>query len=198
MVAIGITAIMALLLRRGARQLQATRPGASALQLATPRNPGLLGVGADSQAGQLLRRPTTTLDPARAAGTGETSWFGDMTLSSLGSATEQQLVRIHEIVHSTLRPRLSFLRTFRARVAASSYWRSAFMQYLEEGLAETIAQLRVNGLQGLFTGIKFPVANGYVTVQALVCEGAAIGTIAIGTEQFSVQFIPGKPAAVCE
>ena len=150
--------------------MQAARPGASAWQLARPRNPGLGNVAADTQAGQLWRRPNTTLDPARAAGTGETSWFGDMTLSTAGTATEQQLVRAHEIVHSFLRPRLSLLRTFRARVAASAYWRSAFMRYLEEGLAETIAQLRVNGLINIFTGIKFPVANGYVTIQSLVCE----------------------------
>jgi hypothetical protein len=49
------------------------------------------------------------------------------------------------------------------------------MTYLEEALAETVAQLRVNGLHGLMTGIRLPIANGYIALQQLACEGAAIG-----------------------
>jgi hypothetical protein len=188
----GITTVMALLLRRSARQLQATR-GASIGSVARPRNPGLGTVGADSQAGRIWRRPTTTGDPSLPAGAGKTSWFGDMTISTAGSAAEQQLARIHELVHSFLRPRFILLRTFRARLAGSAYWRSVFLRYLEEAMAETIAQLRVNGLSGLLTGVRFPVANGYVTIQQLVCEGAEIGTIVAGTQRFSVQFIPDSP-----
>jgi hypothetical protein len=90
------------------------------------------------------------------------------------------------------------LRTFRARLAASAYWRSALMQYLEEALVETFAQLRVHGLTGLMTGIRFPVANGYMTLQLLACEGAEIGTLVLGSQRFSVQFVPGPPGVVAE
>ena len=75
----------------------------------------------------------------------------------------------------------------------SAYSRSALMTYLEEALAETVAQLRVNGLQGLMTGIKFPIANGYISLQQLACEGAEIGTVVVGTQRFSAQFIPAGP-----
>jgi len=193
----GITAVMALLLRRGAKQLQATR-GASIADVARPRSPGLAQVEADSQAAQLWRRPTVTADPSMPPGTGRTWWFGDVEYSTAGTAAEQQLARVHELVHSFLRPRLRFLRRFRARLNASAYTRSAILQYLEEGLAETIAQLAVNGISGLITGIRFPIANGYLTLQQLACEGAAIGTITVGTQRFSVQVVIDAPAQVCE
>jgi hypothetical protein len=189
----GITTVIALLLRRSAKQIQASR-GTSVSAAIRPRSPGLPAVEADTQAGRLWRRPTTNLDASMAAGTGETSWLGDMRISTAGTAAEQQLARVHELVHAFLRPRLRVLRTFRARLAASSYWKSALLQYLEEAMAEAIAQLRVNGLSGVLTGIRFPIANGYITIQQLVCEGAEIGTILAGTEQFSVQFVPEAPS----
>jgi hypothetical protein len=193
----GITAVMAILLRRSAKQIQATR-GTSPLQAARPRSPGLGNIGPDSQAGAQWRRPTVTADPAAPAGTGSTTWFGDVSYSTAGSATAQELARLHELGHSFLRPRLSPLRTFRARLAASAYWRSAIMQYLEESLVETFAQLRVHGLSGLMTGIRFPIANGYMSLQVLLCEGAEIGTISLGAQRFSVQFLPGPPALASE
>jgi hypothetical protein len=194
LVTAGVTAVMAILLRRGAKQLQAAR-GATVSEVARLRTPGLANVEQDAQAGQLWRKPTVTGDPAMAPGTGQTWWFGDVEYSTAGSATEQQLARVHELVHSFLRPRLRFLRQFRARLNASAYTRSAILKYLEEGLAETVAQLSVRGIAGLMTGIRFPIANGYLTLQQLVCEGAEIGTIVVGTQRFSVQFIVGAPAS---
>lgn len=196
-VAAGVTTVMAILLRRSAKQIQAAR-GANVTDVIRPKNPGLGSIGADSQAGRIWRKPTTTRDPSMPPAHGETDWLGDMRISTAGSAADQQIARVHELVHSFLRPRFSVLRTFRARLAGSAYWKSAFLMYLEEALAETIAQLRVNGLSGLFTGIKFPIANGYVSIQSLMSEGATIGTITIGTQQFTVQFIPAEPANVCE
>jgi len=72
---------------------------------------------------------------------------------------------------------------------------SAILKYLEEGLAETIAQLSVRGLAGLVTGIRFPIRNGYLSIQQLLCEGAEIGNIIVGTQRFPVQFIP-EPSQV--
>jgi hypothetical protein len=128
------------------------------------------------------------------AGTGVTTAFGDVRYSTNGPASEQQLARLHELVHSFFSPRFQPFRTFRARLRISAYSRSLLMKYLEESLAESFAQLRVNGLSGLMTGIRFPVRNGYMTLQALACEGAEIGTVLFGTSRFSVQFIPGPPA----
>lgn len=132
--------------------------------------------------------------PRLAAGQGATTAFGDVEYSTAGTATDQQLVRLHELVHSFLSPQLSVFRTFRARLAISAYSHSAIMRYLKKMLAETFAQLRVNGVQSLLTGIRFPVVNGYMTLQQLACEGAEIGRITLGTQQFSVQFVAGPPA----
>ncbi|HYP28877.1 MAG TPA: hypothetical protein VE262_19345 [Blastocatellia bacterium] len=190
----GMTVVMAVLLKRSANQLQATR-GANVMDVMRPRQPGLGNVKPDPQAGRIWRKPTTTGDPSMAAGTGKTSWFGDMTISTAGTAAEQQLARVHELVHSFLRPRFIVLRTFRARLAGSAYWKSAFLQYLEEAMAETIAQLRVNGLSGLFTGIRFPIQNGYVSIQQLGAEVGNIGRIIVGTHRFTVHFIPAGPSS---
>jgi hypothetical protein len=188
----GITVIMALLLHKSVKEIQVTR-GANVLDAMRPRNPGLPRVGADPEAGRLWSRPGIKSDPSLPAGEGSTSPFGEVRLSPAGSATEQALVRAHELVHQFLTPRFGVLRTFRVRLGMSGYLRSSFLQYLEEALAETVAQLRVNGFSGLLEGVKFPVANGYVSVNNLMSEGAAIGTIAAGTQFFSVQFIPTAP-----
>jgi hypothetical protein len=190
----GITAVMAILLRRSAKQLQVTR-GVTISAVALHRTHGLANVEPDAQAGQLWRKATVTGDPTMAPGAGQTWWFGDVEYSTAGSATAQQLARVHEMVHSFLRPRLRFLRRFRARLNASAYTRSAILKYLEEGLAETVAQLSVHGIAALMTGIRFPIANGYLTLQQLICEGAEIGTIVVGTQRFSVQVVVGSPAS---
>jgi hypothetical protein len=191
----GITAVMAILLRRSAKQIQAVR-GPTVLEAASPREPGLVRPPRDTQPGELWRKPTVTGDPTMPSGTGRTNWFGDVRYSTAGSVTEQQLARLHELAHGFLRPRFRPLRTFRARLAASAYWRSALMQYLEEALVETFAQLRVNGLAGLIAGIRFPIANGYMALETLACEGAELGTIVVGGQRFSVQFLPGSPPPV--
>jgi len=192
----GLTAVMALLLRKSATQLQVTR-GASVSQVIRRRNSlGLAQVGADPQAGQIWRKPSIIQDASLPAGEGATTAFGDVTYSTAGSATEQQLVRVHELVHSFLSPRLGILRTFRARLAMSAYMRSALLQYIEEALAESVAQMSAHGIVGLLQGIRFPIANGYMTLQQLVSEGVEIGTISVGTQRFSVQVIITSPPSV--
>jgi len=188
----GITVIMAILLRKSVKEIQVAR-GANVLDAMRPRDPGLPRVGMDPEAGRLWSRPGIQSDPSLPAGEGSTSPFGEVRLSPAGSATEQALVRAHELVHRFLTPRFGVLRTFRVQLGMSAYLRSALLQYLEEAIAETVAQLRVNGFSGLLEGIKFPVANGYVSINNLMSEGAAIGTIAAGTQFFSVQFIPTAP-----
>jgi hypothetical protein len=188
----GITIVMALLLRKSVKEITAAR-GATVAEAITPKNPGLPKVGPDPEAGRMWSKPGISSDPSLSAGEGTTSAFGEVRLSPKGTATEQALVRAHEMVHRFLAPRLGILRTFRAQVGMSGYVRSAFLQYLEEAIAETVAQLRVNGLSGALEGVKFPVSNGYVSINSLMSEGRAIGTITVGTQIFSVQFIPASP-----
>jgi hypothetical protein len=191
----GVTTVLALLLRRSARGIQASR-GASVADAARPNSPGLARVGADPQPGEFWSRPAIVGDASIAAGEGATTAFGDVTYSTAGSATETQLARLHELVHRFLSPRLRPFRTFRARLAMSAYSRSAIMTYIEEALAETFAQFRIFGLRGLLTGLRFPIANGYITLQTLVSEGAEIGTITLGDQVFSVQIVLTSPPPI--
>jgi hypothetical protein len=79
--------------------------------------------------------------------------------------------RYDEQVHSILAPKLNFLHNFRADVGMGAYHKSSLLQYLEKALAEYYARLPVNGASGVLTGIKFPIANGYVTLSNGMTEG---------------------------
>lgn len=107
-------------------------------------------------------RPTTTGTATMGAGSGVTSWWGDIEFSTLGSSTDQALVLFHEQVHQFLTPKLYFLRSIRVGMRTGSYVYSSLFRYLEEALAETVAQVRVNGWQKLFSSVRFPTDNGYV------------------------------------
>jgi hypothetical protein len=77
----------------------------------------------------------------------------------------------------------------------AAYEKSAFLRYLEEALAESYAQLRVNGIKGLPAGIRFPIANGYVTLRAVTTEaamGTAFGTIVVGGITYLVYLETGE------
>ena len=65
------------------------------------------------------------------------------------------------------------------------YQRSSLMRYLEEALAETYAQVRVNGASAAFDGVRFPVTNGYVELRDVLTE-AAIGTVLVGGATYGV------------
>jgi hypothetical protein len=88
------------------------------------------------------------------------------------------------------------LREQRADFGMSGYQNSALLRYLEEALAETYAQLRVNGIKGLPAGVRFPIANGYVTLRAVATEasiGAAGVTLVIGGIVFVVDIEAARP-----
>ena len=195
----GIAVIMAILLRRGAKGLEASRaPGIASpswLQLAKPGGPkGLPTVGPDPSAGKLWSKlPAPVADPKMAAGSGKTAGFGETWYSAQGTATEQQLALLHELVHRFFSPRLGILRTLRTRLRWGSYSKSVVLRYLEEALAETYAQLRVNGFKGLLAAIRFPVEGGYMSLSELAAEGQAIGTIIVGSQRFSVSLVNGPP-----
>ena len=125
-------------------------------------------------------RPSVSTTTQASAGSGWTNKYGDITYSSLGTDIDRALVLYHEKVHAFLSPRILPLRQFRADVRMAGYQRSALLRYVEEALAESYAQLRVNGVKGLPTGIRFPIANGYVTLRAVAIEAAGVTIVAGG------------------
>jgi hypothetical protein len=121
-------------------------------------------------------RTTSTLPAAE----GETSVWGDIEVSSRGSAADQAIARYHELVHQWLTPKLYPLRSVRVQLSVNSYNRSYVLRYLEEALAETIAQLRANGVSpnSLYQGVRFPLRTPqYVTIAGL---GTEVGATLLG------------------
>jgi hypothetical protein len=146
---------------------------------------------------RIFKKTTITGDPTMPAGTGSTNSFGDITYSTQGSPTDIALARNHELVHSFLSPKLALLRNFRAHWGEWAYNKSALLQYIEEALAETYAQLTVRGLGGLPTGIKFPIANGYLRLSSVLKEAAVvgvIGTVVVGGEAYVVYVVTDETA----
>jgi hypothetical protein len=78
-------------------------------------------------------------------------------------------------VHQFLTPKLYIFRAYRVSNRASSYLRSSLWRYLEEALAETVAQVGVNGFRQLVAGIRFPVQNGYIFLRQGGGHNAAFG-----------------------
>jgi hypothetical protein len=114
------------------------------------------------------------------AGEGWTDKYGNVGISPHGTPKDRALAHAHESVHSFLSPKaMNRLREFRANLSMAAYEKSELFRYIEEALAETYAQVKVNGLRALPEGLKFPVRNGYVTVSGTVRE-AADGVIVYG------------------
>jgi hypothetical protein len=139
---------------------------------------------------QALRRrtysPTVTKDAALPAGEGWTDAHGNIGVSPHGTPKDVALALAHESVHSFLSPRaLNGLREVRAAVGMTAYEKSALCRYLEEALAESYAQVKVNGPRGLPAGLAFPIRNGYVAIGDVAAE-AVIGTIVYGGALYKV------------
>jgi hypothetical protein len=146
---LGIQAVLAILFR-GARAPKTGRGGRVNIGPAPPRN------------ANLRYKPSIVADATLPAGQGSTSFWGNIKVSTRGSANDRALVLVHEKVHQFLAPKLYILREYRANTRATSYVRSSLWRYIEEALAETVAQVGVNGFRQFFRGIRFPVGNGYM------------------------------------
>ena len=189
---LGIQAVLALLFR-GRPQTYRGRPlnvGPPA-----PRTPGL------------RYRPSTTGSNAIGRGGGETSAWGDIVYSLRGTANDRALVLAHERIHQILTPKLYILRNFRVQSRTNSYFRSSLSRYLEEALAETFAQVKVNGASNLLEGLRFPVTEGYVTLtkgggfsasmggRGVLTEGGSlIGIATAAGATFQIWFTPNARA----
>lgn len=99
---LGIQAVLAVLLKGAPRTFR----GKMKLRVepAPPRGPGL------------RYSPSTTGTTARVAGSGMTSFYGDITYSTRAPLSEQQLVLLHEKVHQFLAPKLYLLREVRVQM----------------------------------------------------------------------------------
>jgi hypothetical protein len=154
----------------------------------------------------LRYQPVVRQDSTLPAGTGSTSFWGNITVSARGSANDQAIVLLHERVHQFLMPKLYILREYRASNRASSYMRSSLWRYIEEALAETVAQVGINGMSQFFTGVRFPIQNGYMFLMkgggyssrfsgsGAVPEGAGLlynGVVA--GIAFELRFLPNVP-----
>jgi hypothetical protein len=171
---LGISAVQAVLMRGAARTV---------IERGAPQIKPYIDVGPAPPPGNQLRltRPATipSGNPAAYAG-GTTDAYGAIAIARDQSVTTQKVALFHELVHRFFSPRTGPLRRFRANLAINGYQRSAFLQYLEEALAQGYGNLRVNGLAHALGSYRFPIANGYVTVSQLQAEGFAIGRIMLG------------------
>ena len=147
-------------------------------------------VGKPPQNGAIRYKPSTQGNPKLKAGEGSTDVWGNVEYSTRGTARTQDLVRLHERVHQVLTPKLNFLRRIRVQMSINGYKKSYLLRYLEEALAETIAQVGVNGFRNVFEGVSFPVANGYVSIAQMAGEAAGmlLGPINVSGMAFRVYF----------
>lgn len=191
---LGIQAVLAVLFRGAPRTFKGAKVPVGP---PPPRTPGL------------RYKPSIGYTGIR-VGRGSTSAWGDIVVSSRGTATERAVVLLHEKVHRFLTPKLYLLRNFRVQQRFDSYFKSSLSRYLEEALCETVAQVGVLGIRNFFEGIRFPVSNGYVHLisrggyspamqgKGVLVEGAgliAAGLLAHGL-LFDAWFSPLAPAAV--
>jgi hypothetical protein len=180
---LGIAVITALLLRQNLRAFRARAPGRVWVK-------PMANVGPTPAAGLAPRITRVTTMPGNVYG--ETDYWGNIAINRNQTLDTQRLALYHEWVHSVLSPRMAPLRTLRAQIVATLYGRSALMRYLEEAMAQSYALLRMRGIGSLIEGIRFPVANQYVTISQLAAEGQAIGSIMLGDTEFTVYLMDAE------
>ncbi len=186
---LGVQTVLVLLLRRPRGALREQ-------YMATPGNPNPLPRATfDNLPNNRWwgYKPSVTGNPRLAAGVGGTDVVtGDIEYSLAGTLQDQQLALVHETVHQILTPKLNLLRGLRGFLRAQGYNRSYILRYLEEALAETVAQMRVKGIirANVIEGLRFPVANGYVTVAKIGEEarGLLLGPVIVGGQVFNVWY----------
>jgi uncharacterized membrane protein YeaQ/YmgE (transglycosylase-associated protein family) len=105
-----------------------------------------VSVGPEPVSGNGLRyRPEIVQDPGLPAGSGSTTFWGDVEVSTAGTSEDRAVVLLHEKVHQFLAPKFYKLRRLRVENRVGSYFKTSLYRYVEEALAETIGQLGVNG-----------------------------------------------------
>lgn len=124
------------------------------------------------------------------AGVGETDWAGNMIVSKLGTRSDRLLVLLHESTHSFLTPPGRFLQSIRRAL----YQKTMTFRYLEEALAESVAQVGARSVtksslhNAIRVGLAFPIREGYVTARGLMKE-VAIGAGAVAVTGSTIGLI---------
>jgi hypothetical protein len=164
---IGIQTVLTLLLRKAPKTLR-ENPQYSPLklkQLPKTQRP------ANEWFYKSKIQPSNNLSPGVL---GNTSVYGDIKyLSKLTSKLKNETI-LHEKVHAFLTPKFYPLRNFRITINWNGYAKSYLLTYLEEALAETIAQVGTHGVRNAVVGVKFPIREGYVTLAQMGVEAAGI------------------------
>jgi hypothetical protein len=132
---------------------------------------------------------------------GITDEFGDITIHSslLRDPAKYLHTLFHERVHQFLTPKLYPLRQVRVKLAIGGYTKSYILRYLEEALAQAVANLRMYR-RGLLDAVTFPVKNGYCTVADMMTEvrGHLMGVINVSGMMYKVLFTSGPDAVKTE
>ena len=155
-VKIGVTALMALLLKKPLRRFQ-DAGGIKSFKTMNYRPQPLQAIRDPPPPGTppIQKRPL-----ADSAGT--TDPYGNIIIDTGLDADEARITLNHEKVHRFLSPRFGPFLKFRARLNITAYNRSAILRYIEEALAEGVAQgIKLGPREGFIRGLKFPIDQGY-------------------------------------
>lgn len=163
---IGVQTILALLLKKASKGFR-ENPKPSLRMKDLPK--------VERPAGEWFYKPSiTSVDGLKPGVLGRTTAYGDIEyLSSLKGKLKDETI-IHERVHSFLTPKFYPLRNLRVTIAINGYSKSVLLKYLEEAIAETVAQVGTHGLKNAMIGVKFPVKEGYVTLAQMGVEVGGI------------------------
>lgn len=147
--------------------------------------------------GEWLYKPKISDSPFLGTNTlGTTGIYGDIKyLSSLVGKAKDATV-LHEKVHRWFTPKLYPLRNYRITLNWNSYAQSYLLRYLEEVIAQTVGLVGTYGFKQGFSGVSFPVKNGYVTVAEMGVEakGILLGPINASGMTFNVYFTFIEPS----
>ena len=137
----------------------------------------------------------------RTGGLGPGSLWGKIVVSRYGIREDRRQAALHERVSKILAPKVDLLRAVRIANRAPEKERSPLSMYLEEALVEAAAQVGAYGMRSVFSGLSFPVRNGYVTllrkegvnqreVHPAIPElaGEVAGSFKLGGEAFEIRF----------
>ena len=181
---IGINAVMAFLLKKPLRSFRDLK-GFEFKKV----SPGLVDAGLPPAPGTV---PAIEFKPI--SDRGITDAYGNITIDSGLDETETRMTLDHELVHRYFSPKFGPFLRLRASVGISGYVNSAMLRYLEEAMAEGCAQVRAHGLQGVITGIRWPVAGGYLSIEQMaVIRGTILGTIVVDGRLLRVSIVRGSP-----
>ncbi len=202
---LGVQVVMTLLLKKAPKTFRNPRVRMNQSKPSTPLTMKTVGEPPTTP-GSIFYKPKlkeikSDFPAGRSAGM--TNQWGDIQLLVARNIDDVNATRIHELVHRFLVPKLQVFpkfRQFSAVLKNQSYLRSNILRYLEEALAETVAQLTVYGVnwRNFMVGVRFPVGQAgescYVTKAALATEagGVLLGPINIGGMIFRVYYMGQK------